>query len=199
MILNKEILPDLLNDLAQKGWTATQALFSQADCQALAQQCQNLFESGEMTKASIGRGATKTIQNEIRGDNIYWLDNHPVLPSLDILRQHLNEFFYLGLKRLEIHFAFYPPGAGYDKHVDNHQGLNHRKITFVLYLNENWQKSDGGELALFSPEDDNKLLEKIEPTMGTLILFRSDLFPHEVQKSNSNRLSLTGWFRDDTL
>ncbi|MBV1883381.1 MAG: 2OG-Fe(II) oxygenase [Pseudomonadales bacterium] len=31
--------------------------------------------------------------------------------------------------------------------------------------------------------------------LGTLVLFLSETFPHEVLKSQRQRLSLTGWFR----
>lgn len=199
MIIDKSKLTAQLENLSQNGWTSSTDLFATELCQQWAQDCFNLHQTGQMTKASIGRGAGKAIQNEIRGDNIFWLDQHPALAALEEIRFALNEFFFLGLKRVEAHFAFYPPGAGYDKHFDNHRGLNHRKITFVLYLNEGWQKSDGGELSVFSAEDENQLIHTLEPKLGTLILFRSDLFPHQVEKSNTNRLSLTGWFRDDTL
>jgi len=34
----------------------------------------------------------------------------------------------------------------------------------------------------------------VEPRLGTLVVFLSELFPHEVLPSNRDRLSLTGWF-----
>jgi SM-20-related protein len=175
-------------------------------CQSLAQECQKLSQEGQLQKASIGHGSSKTLNNEIRGDFTHWLDEKSAssvqqnfLAGLDTLRVELNRSFFLGLKRVESHFALYPPQAGYDKHIDNHRGLNHRKITFVLYLNENWQKGHGGELSLYNPDKDSEVIAQVEPRLGTLILFRSEIFPHQVEKSTTPRMSLTGWFRDDAL
>ncbi|MDG0816053.1 2OG-Fe(II) oxygenase [Bdellovibrio svalbardensis] len=210
--INLTALEDMLEELAQKNWAISKQVFSEDFCKDLAHECQNLAAAGQLSKASIGKGASKTVRSEIRGDFIQWLDDsHPFHQCLELIRQSLNQFFFLGLRRVEAHFALYPPGAGYAKHIDNHRpnsgqnsgssggGSNHRKITFVLYLNENWQKDHGGELSLYNPDKDSEMLGQVEPTMGTLILFRSDLFPHQVEKSSANRMSLTGWFRDDAL
>lgn len=219
--INLTALEVLLEELAQKNWAVskgftlpnltaseTSPLFPLEFCRSLAQECQNLADAGQLNKASIGKGASKAVHHEIRGDFTRWLEEpHPFLDSLEVIRQSLNQFFFLGLKRYEAHYALYPPGAGYDKHIDNHrprngtgaETFNHRKITFVLYLNENWQKNHGGQLSLFNPEKDLEILSQVEPTLGTLVLFRSDLFPHQVEKSTANRMSLTGWFRDDAL
>ena len=186
--------------MALKNWAISEEIFNKEFCRSLVSECQRRQAAGEFHKASIGHQATKTVDEEIRGDFIGWLqETHPMLENLELLRQSLNQFFFLGLKRVETHFAFYPPGAGYEKHIDNPRGRSHRKITFVLYLNENWQKSEGGELSLFDPANENERIAQVEPTLGKLILFRSELFPHQVEKSFSERLSLTGWFRDDAL
>ncbi|WP_374030628.1 2OG-Fe(II) oxygenase [Bdellovibrio bacteriovorus] len=202
--INLTNLDRMFDDLADHHWAVATEVFSQDFCQALAHECQNLHAAGALNKASIGHSATKTVNAEIRGDFTLWLEQDTgsdlqkqFLAQLEVLRQKLNENFYLGLQRFESHFALYPPGAGYDKHIDNHRGSGARRITFILYLNAHWQKGDGGELSLYSPEDENLLLAQVQPRLGTLVLFRSDLFPHQVEKSHSPRLSLTGWFRND--
>lgn len=194
----------MFDDLAVNNWASSAAVFSKDFCQKLAQECQRLHDEGQFHQASIGRGVTKSTHTEIRGDFTLWLDeknNSPVqqsfLSHLQTLLEQLNQSFYLGLKRFETHFALYPPGAGYDKHIDNHRGSGARKITFILYLNEHWQKGHGGELSLYQPDQENVLITQIEPALGTFVLFRSDLFPHQVEKSFQPRLSITGWFRDD--
>lgn len=194
----------MFDELAFKNWASSTELFPKEFCRKLAQECQRLHAQGGFHKASIGRGATKTTHSEIRGDLTLWIDTnsatplqHDLLFSLNTLLERLNQSFYLGLKRFEIHFALYPPGAGYDKHLDNHRGSGARKITFILYLNEHWQKGHGGELSLYQPDHEDILISQIEPRLGTVMLFRSDLFPHQVEKSNQPRLSITGWFRDD--
>ncbi|MGE5085928.1 MAG: 2OG-Fe(II) oxygenase [Bacillota bacterium] len=204
--INLSALDHLLEELAKKNWAISEEVFTPEFCRDLAHECQKLSERGQLQKASIGHGSSKILDNEIRGDFTLWLDEkssssvqQSFLAALEQIRQELNRFFFLGLKRVECHFALYPPKAGYEKHIDNHRGLNHRKITFVLYLNENWQSGDGGELSIYNPENDSEVIAQVIPRLGTLILFRSELFPHQVEKSAAFRMSLTGWFRDDAL
>lgn len=194
----------MFDDLATRNWAVATDIFPREFCEKLAHECHTLHQQGALSKASIGHASSRTLNAEIRGDFTLWLEQDSASPlqseflrQLEILRQKMNESFYLGLKRFEAHFALYPPGGGYDKHVDNHRGSGARRVTFILYLNAQWQKDHGGELSLFSPEDDQTLLTQVEPRLGTLVLFRSDLFPHQVEKSHSPRLSLTGWFRND--
>jgi SM-20-related protein len=203
----------MFDDLAGQGWAQSidhgSEIVSQEWMRNLALQCQNLHDSGAFTQAAVGHGSTKSVHTQIRGDSTLWLEDcqspelqQEVANFLQTLMQELNQSLYLGLKRFESHFALYPPGSGYQKHIDNHQGLSHRRITFVLYLNENWQTADGGELSLFDPKDSDassKKIHSIKPLLGNLVLFRSELFPHQVEESFKTRKSLTGWFRDDAL
>lgn len=196
----------MFDDLAAKGWAQSPQLISQDWASHLAHQCQTLHDKGVFTQAAVGHGSTKSVHTQIRGDSTLWLEDcqDPQLQNeingfLQDLLQELNQGLYLGLKRFESHFALYPPGSGYQKHIDNHQGLSHRRITFVLYLNEGWQTADGGELSLFDPQSPDKKTNSIQPQLGNLLLFRSELFPHQVEESFKARKSLTGWFRDDAL
>lgn len=196
----------MFEELAQNNWASSQDVFPKSFCLALAKECQTLYSKGAFHQASIGHGVTKGLHNEIRGDSTLWIEEgtssalqNELLAQLNLLMQELNQSFYLGLKRFESHFAVYPPGAGYDKHVDNHRGSGARRITFILYLNENWQKGHGGELSFYQPDNENVLITQIEPRLGTLVLFRSELFPHQVEKSFQPRMSITGWIRNDTL
>ncbi len=196
----------MFDELEARHWALSSSVFPLEFCQSLAHECQKLQTEGQLNKASIGHGTTKTTVADIRGDFIHWIQEDATSASqqlmrkaLDEIQQSLNRHFYLALKRYEAHFAFYPPGTGYDKHIDNHRGSGARKITFILYLNEHWQKNHGGELSLYDPSSPEHLIAKVAPNLGTFVLFRSDLFPHQVEKSFQNRLSVTGWFRDDIL
>ncbi|RYZ69438.1 MAG: 2OG-Fe(II) oxygenase, partial [Proteobacteria bacterium] len=113
------------------------------------------------------------------------------------VRAALNERYFLGLRREEFHFARYPVGKGYAKHLDQHRGQTERRISLVLYLNPEWSATDGGQLRLFSSEDEMQEVTMITPQWGRLVLFRSDLVPHEVLPCFQIRWSLTGWFRTD--
>ena len=200
----------MFDDLADRGWAQSHdhdaSLLAPEWTGDLARKCQSLYDAGSFTPSAVGHGKTKSVQTQIRGDSTLWLEDlqeeslkNEISGFLQVLQQELNQALFLGLKRFESHFALYPAGSGYEKHIDNHQGLNHRRITFVLYLNENWQQTDGGELSLFSQTLPDNKIHSIQPVLGNLILFRSELFPHQVEASLQTRKSLTGWFRDDAL
>ena len=88
-----------------------------------------------------------------------------------------------------MHFALYPPGAFYKRHLDAFKERNARKISLILYLNQDWQVTDGGQLRMYLPE---QRLD-ISPLGGRLVCFRSELIEHEVLPAKRDRLSITGW------
>lgn len=149
--------------------------------------------------ARIGRGAEKRQLNALRGDVISWLEDddstdHAYLAWMEELRLGLNASLFLGLFDYECHYAIYAAGAGYAKHSDVLNGKNSRILTTVLYLNEDWQASDGGELVLYGAGGEN-ILATVSPTFGTMIIFLSASFPHQVLTAHSKRRSIAGWFR----
>jgi SM-20-related protein len=139
------------------------------------------------------------VRSGIRGDHVLWIDESQagpalkaVLEKLEALRLAVNQGLFLGLFDVELHFAVYPPGAGYQRHLDRFRDDDRRSLTVILYLNEDWQRDDGG-LLRFWPAESGAL--DIVPTGGTLVTFLSDRFWHEVLPARRERLSLTGWFR----
>ena len=149
--------------------------------------------------AQIGRGTAKQQISSIRGDVIDWLDasnstDSAYLSCMEELRLGLNAALFLGLFDYESHYAIYGEGDGYDKHSDVLQGKKNRILTTVLYLNEDWQTSDGGELRVFEATG-KSVIATVEPTFGTMIIFLSESFPHEVLISYTTRRSIAGWFR----
>lgn len=113
------------------------------------------------------------------------------------VRAHLRQKLFLPLHDTEHHFAVYPPGAYYRKHLDCHQGLNNRVITFILYLNgRNWSQSNGGQLRVWHDKNE---VEDFLPLGNRLILFSSSDYFHEVLPALANRYSFTGWFRRQTV
>lgn len=149
--------------------------------------------------AQVGRGAVKKRIDSIRGDVINWLDadnstDQAYLACMEELRLGLNASLYLGLFDYECHYAIYGEGDGYAKHLDALQGKRNRILTTVLYLNEDWQACDGGELVVFEPMG-KSIIATVKPTFGTMIIFLSESFPHEVLLSHATRRSIAGWFR----
>ena len=114
------------------------------------------------------------------------------LEQMDRLRENLNRELYLGLDDFEAHFALYPPGGRYQKHLDSFDNNNLRRVTIVVYLNARWSPWDGGELNLYR---DDVVFTSIRPEAGTLVTFLSERIPHEVAVTHRSRMSIAGWFR----
>lgn len=167
-------------------------------CQALREDITHLLDAGEFKRAGVGRGQGLQTQDEIRRDRIHWLDGstpaqQAYLAQMEEYRIALNSRCYLGLLDYEAHFAHYNPGEFYRKHLDAFRGRSNRRVTTVVYLNEGWQREWGGELEIFTEQDESLL--KVEPLAGTLVSFLSDEFPHQVLPASHPRLSIAGWFR----
>lgn len=150
-------------------------------------------------QAGIGREQEHQLNQFVRRDRIRWLDmSHPpvqfYLQWAEQLRQHLNRELFLGLFDYESHYAHYPSGAFYKKHLDTFKGNSNRRLSSILYLNPAWQPIDGGELVMYT-KDDNHVMETVSPTFGTMVIFLSEEFPHEVLATRCSRYSLTGWYR----
>ncbi|WP_459208282.1 2OG-Fe(II) oxygenase [Pseudomonas sp. MLB6B] len=188
----------IVDDLAQRGWSR-QPLFLPAELtRALAADCLRRSAQGELSPAAIGRGDAQTVREAVRGDQTQWLEPGETqacdryLAVMDSLRLDLNRGLFMGLEDFECHFALYPPGAFYRRHLDRFRDDDRRTVSTVLYLNEAWQPGDGGELRLFLGERD---VLDVAPVAGSLVVFLSGEVPHEVLATQRERLSLTGWFR----
>ncbi|MFH1661137.1 MAG: 2OG-Fe(II) oxygenase [Pseudomonadota bacterium] len=161
-------------------------------------RCQD-DDPGRFHAAQIGRGQAKKRIDAIRGDVICWLDgqdsvDQAYLAWMEELRVGLNAALFLGLFDYECHYAIYGSGAGYARHSDVLAGTRNRVLSTVYYLNEAWQASDGGELLLFAPTGD-AVVATVNPTFGTMIIFLSESFPHQVLAARQSRRSIAGWFR----
>lgn len=162
-------------------------------------QCAELRRGrGDFTPARIGGDRNLQRREEIRGDSICWL-TPPLLPAeqalmdaLECLRLELNRKALLGLFELELHYAWYPPGAGYARHVDQPQGRAQRQVSLVLYLNEGWTPAAGGELRIFDSAGGHR---DVEPIAGRLVWFFTPGLEHAVLPTKRVRSSITGWFR----
>lgn len=192
-------LDEIVAALAEPGWCVVPDFLDAAETAALRSECLNMHSQGAFHRAGVGRG-TSEIRSEIRGDQVFWIDEvlagpalQFVLTKLEALRQVVNQHLFLGLFDVELHYAVYPPGAGYRRHLDRFQDDDRRTLTVILYLNDNWSPADGG-LLRFWPSQGEAALE-IEPAGGTLVTFLSDRFWHEVLPAQRQRMSLTGWFR----
>ncbi len=196
--LNAERVADAL---ANQGFAVIDHFTRPAEVQALHKAIAHHREEDSFRKAGIGNAHLFQVDKEVRGDYIKWISPKEALPAtlnflqrIEELMDGLSKALFLSLKDYECHFAIYPPGTFYEKHLDQFKSTNNRKISFALYLNQSWRPGDGGELRLHLDE-----IVDVEPLAGRLALFRSDTVEHEVLTTNSNRYSITGWMRDRPL
>jgi SM-20-related protein len=191
---------DLLDDLERKGWSVAAGWLSPALVTSLAGEVCRERTAGAFRSAGVGRAGR--VETAVRGDEILWLDpataseaQGVALGRLERLRESLNRELQLGAVELELHFAVYPAGAAYAVHVDRLRDADSRVLSLVLYLNEAWSEADGGELRLYLEAGSAPPFVDVVPQGGTLVVFLSDRFPHEVLPARRERLSLAGWFR----
>ena len=145
---------NILDAVHQHGWSE-QDFFLPPDLMvALAQECSALAAAGSLTRAGVGQGTARSLQPDVRGDQIRWLQAgqsdacDQYLAIMETLRIALNREFFLGLDEYESHFAFYPPGASYKQHRDRFRDDDSRVISVVVYLNADWLPEHGGALRL---------------------------------------------------
>lgn len=189
----------IADGLAEDGFSLVDAFLIHQEVAAILQTEEVLTRDSRFKKAGIGRQQGKQINESIRGDYIHWLEPSTSSPAislyLDRLRQlidYLNQSLFLSLKDVEVHLTSYPLGTFYKRHLDQFKSDDHRKLSALCYLNEDWQEEHGGQLRMYLPNGPKDVL----PLAGRLVCFRSDLIEHEVLPATRERLALTGWMVD---
>lgn len=187
----------IADGLAGPGWAVAPDFLPPGLVATLASELDAKVARGELRAAAVGAGAQRAVRREIRGDLIQWIAGEgsaaerQALERLEGLRVALNGTLQLGLHELECHYATYPPGAFYARHLDRSPAGVERVVSVVLYLNPDWHADDGGELRLYTPSGEID----VAPRGGTLATFLSERLEHEVRPARRVRRSLTGWFR----
>lgn len=163
-------------------------------------QIDQLRQGELMKKAGIGKNEGFQVDSEKRGDFIFWLNQSdpraievPFLQMLEEIVTALNRNFYLGIRDFEAHYTHYPSGSRYMPHVDRHQRNSSRVVSFVFYLNEDWQETDGGQLRIYNDQGGHT---DVLPSAGRLAIFLSEKL-HEVLITHRDRRSITGWFLNE--
>lgn len=188
-----------MDSLAEQSYGVIDSFLTPNEITDLVFLLRERHAAGRFKTAGIGRANDQHIEAQVRGDRILWLEEHSnalaeqgYFQKINELIQCLNRSCYLGLKDFEFHYALYPIGTFYKRHLDRFTTDSHRKISVVCYLNEDWHTADGGELVIYLPD---KQPVKIAPVGGRLVCFEADLLEHEVLPATHERLSLTGWLR----
>lgn len=188
----------IADDLADQGLAIIDSFLSPEEVQNILKGDEFINHKLHFRKAGVGK-IDKQINEGIRGDFIQWIDPQRAPESeriyLQRLRQliaFLNESLFLSLKDVEIHRTVYPAGTRYRRHLDQFRTDDHRKLSLICYLNENWKSEAGGQLRVYLPAGSRDIL----PEAGRLVCFRSDKLEHEVLIATRERYSLTGWAVD---
>jgi SM-20-related protein len=192
----------IADGLADKGYAITDQFLSEQE----AANIRNLddFKNAllHFKKAGIGKNADKQINEGVRGDYIHWIERETApdeikvyLNRLEELIKYINRVLFLSLKDYEVHKTVYPAGTFYKRHLDQFKKDDHRKLSIICYLNEDWKTEQGGQLRMYLPEGELDVF----PIAGKLVCFRSDQIEHEVLPANRERMSLTGWIVDQII
>jgi SM-20-related protein len=157
------------------------------------------LEPERFQRATVGRGTGQSLNSSVRRDRILWIDENTEFSRAWLdwtaqLRDYLNRRLFLGLFSFESHFAIYENDDFYSKHLDAFRGESNRVLSLVTYLNKDWEPDQGGELLLYAPVDGAEPI-RVTPSFGTLVVFLSEDFPHEVLPAQRERYSVAGWFR----
>jgi SM-20-related protein len=187
--------------LGTQGWCVTPDFLPPAQVGAMRETLQALWQRGEFRPAGVGRGGSLRRRPEVRTDWVHWIDPRRCaadvrrcLDSFEMLRLAVNRTLFLGLFEFEAHLAVYPPGTCYRKHLDQFRDIGNRCVSCVLYLNEAWRPTDGGQLRIYTDPHDEHACMEIQPLGGQLVTFLSARYLHEVLPANRERMSITGWF-----
>ncbi len=194
----------IISDLLESGYSITDAFFSEQEVAILRASLLTKYEEDNFKKAAIGNRTNEVIAKSIRGDFILWMDESKMdateavfFNKVNDLVRYLNKTCFLGILQKEFHYALYPKGTFYKRHLDTFQNDDRRKLSFVFYLNdETWKPENGGELVLYLQENTHEVPKIVYPMPGRVVVFESQELEHEVKPVlESQRLSITGWLK----
>jgi SM-20-related protein len=182
--------------LAADGWCVVSHLMTPAQTRALADECAAMQRAKLLLPARTGSARSLS---PLRGDSTLWFTQGSMSKaqqdfsdSIDALRVALNRELMLAMIECESHYAVYRPGAAYARHLDRLRDKDARVISAVFYLNHDWLECEGGALRLYLADG---LSREIYPHAGTLLLFLSAQFEHEVLPATRERMSIACWMR----
>jgi SM-20-related protein len=216
LFLSSAALPRIshndLQELAANGCVIIENFLPENLQEALRQDVHSLRENSKFNVAKIGQDATNSLNTDIRVAETCFLgpsklsdipdaSRSQLYSVLDQLQQDLPQPLDQNLS--EFLYAYYPKGGFYRRHRDAIPGSAStlRKFSLLLYLNKDWKEENGGRLRLhmdsggdFLPEGEEPKFRDVDPRGGTLVLFESDKFPHEVLDTQAERVAIVGWY-----
>lgn len=160
----------------------------------------SLLKQNLLLPAGTGNDSEILHDSSIRSDSIYWLDRkhdntyeNDFFDQIDDFVKYLNRSCFAGITSYEFHYSLYEIGSFYKKHLDQFKNNPSRKYSMISYLNNDWEESAGGQLLIYQ----NYNNQKIAPTQGKTVFFKSNELQHEVLVTQQRRMSITGWLKRD--
>lgn len=193
----------IISDLQERKYSVCDGFFDLEEVAELRESLHRKHVLSQFKKAAIGSKTNEIIEKTVRGDFIFWLNEAEADPSenrffrkINDLTNYLNRTCFMGILHKEFHYAIYPTKTFYKRHLDTFQNDDRRKLSFVCYLNEEWNAKNGGELVLYPQKNGMENVVEILPFAGRVVIFESQVLEHEVKPVlASERLSITGWFK----
>ncbi|MEY2702055.1 MAG: hypothetical protein RLY43_688 [Bacteroidota bacterium] len=189
----------IIDGILEHEYVVVDHFFTSDEVNTLRKGLDDAFAATQFKKSAIGNKIDEKIIEAVRGDYILWLDEaHQTASSAVFFSKvqdfvaYLNATCFLGISTKEFHYAVYPEGTFYKRHLDVFQNDKRRRLSLVCYLNdENWLPEYGGALVIYK---DNEAIT-IYPEKGRVVIFDSQKLEHEVMPVKRERFSITGWLK----
>jgi SM-20-related protein len=202
-IIENPVYEKIISDLLEQQYSIVEDFFNLAEVEELRNSLLSKYEEDNFKKAAIGNRTNEVIAKSIRGDFILWLNEAEAAQAekaffskINDFVQYLNRTCFMGILFKEFHYALYPEGTFYKRHLDTFQNDDRRKLSMVCYLNDqDWQPEYGGELVIYTQENGVETSKSIYPLPGRMVIFESQILEHEVKPVKTERLSITGWLK----
>ena len=195
---SQSLFERIADDIQNKGYSINPDSLPSGLGDSLLHRIDNMGED-KFVHARIGREQLLMKNTIVRKNEISWIigESEACRDWLKWTKQmqvFLNRRLLLGLFSFESHFSHYAVGDFYKRHVDAHIGDANRVLSIVVFLNPDWLAESAGEFVLYKDQTDHEGI-KVTPTLGTVVVFLSEDFPHEVLLTNRDRYAIAGWFR----
>lgn len=189
----------IIDDLLQQNYSVIDNFFTEDEVVLLRNSLLEKYQEDCFKKAAIGSKFDEQIVSAVRGDFVLWMEEEKASDTeqlffnkINTMVNYLNKTCFLGILHKEFHYAVYPKGTYYKRHLDTFQNDDRRKLSLVCYLNDlDWKAENGGELMIYS----NAPIV-LHPLPGRVVIFESQILEHEVKPVlASERYSITGWLK----
>jgi SM-20-related protein len=200
MTVQEQQFESIIEGVLANGYAVCDDFLDKIEVQNLLETFNNRYQAGKFKEAGVGKQIEVQKASLIRGDEILWLETDSINSAERVLLdknqafiKYLNQTCYLGIVDSEIHFAKYDVGKFYRRHRDTFQAQKGRILSVIYYLNIDWIPADGGNLLIYTTENNLEKTITIAPLAGRLVCFESEKLEHEVTEAFAARYSVTGW------